>query len=99
MVSITAAPSNAYNCNNDPVEVRFTFTPTDPAQSNSLTDNNVTLTVGDGINPPRDYITAKGFTVGSTHTCVRKNIVSGACAPVGFEFPTSDFSDYGAACY
>lgn len=93
IVSLHNAAAGPNDCNNDPVEVVFNFTPSNPLKANAATDKNVRLTVGDGKNPSRSYIASKGFVVGATLKCRRKTIISGACTPIVFDFPDIDLSD------
>lgn len=93
VVSLNNATAGQNDCNNDPVEVVFNFTPSDPLKANAATDKNVHLTVGDGKNPSRSYIASKGFAVGATLKCSRKTIISGTCTPIVFDFPDLDLSD------
>jgi hypothetical protein len=99
IVSLNTASTNSNNCNNNPVEVVFDFTPANPADANDATDKNRTLTVGDGKNPPFNYVLSKGLTIGSTHPCIRQIEVSGTCSPVIFTFTDVDLSDYAASCF
>ncbi len=99
IVSLNTASITSNNCNNNPVVVVFDFTPANPADANDATDKNRTLTVGDGKNPPLDYVLNKGLTVGSTHPCTRQTEVSGTCTPVTFTFTDVDLSDYATSCY
>ncbi len=99
IVSLNTASNNSNNCNNNPVEVVFDFTPANPADANDATDKNRTLTVGDGKNPPLNYVLSKGLIIGSTHPCSRQNEVSGACTPIIFTFTDVDLSDYAASCF
>lgn len=99
IVSLNTASTGSNNCNNNPVEVVFNFTPINPADANNTTDNNRILTVGDGKNPPLNYVLNKGLTIGSTHPCTRQIEVSGACTPIIFTFTDVDLSDYAASCF
>lgn len=99
IVSLNNSNPSEYNCSNDPVEVVFHFTPSDPLRANDMTDNSRHLLVGDGMNPQRNYIISKGFAVGTIHECKRNIIKSGGCSPVVFAFPNVDLSDYGSSCY
>ncbi len=99
IVSLNSAPGGSNNCNNIPVEVVFDFVPLDLVAAIPATDNQRLLTVGDGKNPPLDYVLAKGLTVGSTHPCTRQIITSGVCTPVLFTFTDIDLSDYAASCF
>jgi hypothetical protein len=97
--SLNSASTNSNNCNNNPVVVVFDFTPDNPANANDATDKNRVLTVGDGKNPPLNYVLNKGLTIGSTHPCTRQNITNGACTPIIFNFTDVDLSDYVASCF
>jgi hypothetical protein len=99
IVSLNAAAPGSLSCKNNPIEVIFDFTPDDPLKANIETDKNRHLTAGEGFNLPKYYVIGKGVTVGSTHRCIRGNITSGTCTPVGFIFPDIDLSDYGAYCF
>jgi len=99
IVSLNGASTGSNNCNNNPVEVVFDFTPANPADANTATDTNRVLTVGDGKNPPLNYVLSKGLTVGSTHPCTRQIEISGSCTPVVFTFTDVNLSDYAASCF
>jgi len=104
VISIVDANDDAYNCDNEPVEVLFDFVPDDPDATNDylfpdISDSGQYLTIGSGQNPPRNYMNDKGIIVGSSHNCVRKEILNGACTPVLFQFQEIDFSDYGDYCW
>jgi len=99
IISLNSATSTDNNCNNNPVEVVFDFTPANPTDANDATDKNRKLTVGDGKNPPLNYVLSKGLTIGSTHSCTRQIEVSGACTPVVFTFTDVDLSDYASSCF
>ncbi len=99
IVSLNSASTSNNNCNNNPVEVVFYFTPNNPADANDAIDKNRVLTVGDGKNPPLNYVLGKGLTIGSTHPCTRQIEVSGTCSPIIFTFTDVDLSDYAASCF
>ncbi|MDY6839415.1 MAG: hypothetical protein SWH78_15730 [Thermodesulfobacteriota bacterium] len=103
IVSITTPASNDNNCNNA-VEVTFDFTPDDPAAADTYlfpnwSDTGQHLTVGDGKNPPKEWVLAQGLTPSSKHRCVRSEITDGACTPVVFSFPDIDFSRWPEFCF
>ncbi len=98
MMSLNSASTASNNCSNNPVEVVFDFTPNNLADANAATDNNRVLTVGDGMNPPLNYVLSKGLTIGSIHPCTRQILVNGTCSPVIFTFTDIDLSDYAASC-
>lgn len=100
---ISVADATAYNCR-DGVEVHFTFEPDDPDAVKGYrfpeqADQEKRLTVGAGMNPSRDWVMHKGLAVGSTHRCIRREIIQGTCSPVVFAFPDIDFSDWQAFCF
>ena len=99
IISLSSASLNSNNCANNPVEVLFDFTPDSPADANDATDKNQHVIVGDGKNPPLDYVINKGLTIGSSHPCTRQNITSGTCSPVSFIFGDVDLSDFAASCF
>jgi len=99
ILSLNKAHPGDNNCEKNPVEVAFDFTPDDPLRANARTDKNKRLTVGDGRNPPREYVIGKGLAIGTTHRCIRKSITKGTCTPLLFEFPSIDLSDFGAFCF
>ncbi len=104
ITSIVDADPGNYNCDNDPVEVIFNFTPDNPDAGDGYrfpdtSDTNQTLTIGGGMNPPEEYMTIKGITAGSSHACIRKEITSGTCTPVIFEFSAIDLTDYAEYCW
>lgn len=103
ITSITEAPANANNCKNG-VEIVFTFTPEDPEAVKSYLfplsgDTGQRLTVGAGMNPPGPWVEKKGLSVGSALRCIRKEIVQGACTPVLFVFPETDWTDWQKDCF
>ena len=98
IVSIQTAPPKAHNCPNDPVEVRFDFIPADPSLEAKQAED-LTLTVGGGMNPARSYVAAKGIVKGKTYRCVRREITKGTCTPVLYTFPKIDLSDFDKSCF
>ncbi|MBD3232432.1 MAG: hypothetical protein GF315_01770 [candidate division Zixibacteria bacterium] len=102
--AIEEAPADQYNCPNDPVEVRYNFFPDD---SNSVknyrfpdwSDENRRLTIGAGMNPPREWVERESLLVEQRYQCIRHEIQEGTCTPVYFEFPEIDFSKAGELCY
>ena len=104
IVAVDDAPETAYNCTNDPVEVLFDFTPDDPDapqfyQYPEVPDTDRQLTVGAGMNPAREWVEAKGLTVGSEHACRRQELVEGACTPVLFELVDQGYGDWADSCW
>ncbi len=97
IVSVEDAAAGGNNCANDPVRVVFDFTPDDP-EASQPSDTGVSIGVADGKNPPREWVTDEGFTVGSQHRCLREDITSGTCTPVIYFFPDNDFDAGAAAC-
>ena len=99
IISLKSSGTNSNNCNHNPVEVVFDFVPDNPANANKATDKNRVLTVGDGKNPPLNYVLGKGLSIGSTHPCIKQNIASGTCTPVIFTLTDVDLADYAASCF
>ena len=102
--SVTPTGAGTSSCSNDPVEVRFDFSPLDsgaqadyryPAQS----DTDRSLTIAGGALPPRPWIESEGLTEGSQHPCVRREITRGTCTPVIFEFTEIDYAAGIDQCY
>jgi hypothetical protein len=97
-----AAPGQ-YNCKNA-VEVRFAFIPADSTAPQRYLYPNVPdmwpkLTVGAGMNPSSQWVTAKNIYKGMRFPCERRERTMGACSPVEFVFPTIDFSDWADYCF
>ncbi len=98
ITSVEPASTNGLNCTNDPVEVVFDFTPDDAADA-GLAATGRTLTIGEGLNPPLSWVQAEGLTVGSQHTCIRRDITKGTCTPVLYRFPDVDTQAGLDACF
>ncbi|MEN6474048.1 MAG: hypothetical protein ABFD81_08545 [Syntrophaceae bacterium] len=98
IVSIQKASRQASNCPNNPVVVRFDFIPADPKLAFKQAQD-LTLTVGAGMNPARSYVAAKGIVKGKTYRCVRREIIKGTCTPVLYAFPTINLKDFDKSCY
>lgn len=103
ITSIEDASEESYNCENNPVEVLFDFIPDDPLASSDyihpeVADNNIRLTVGAGMNPPRNYMVNKGIVIGSTHTAIRQEDTR-SMGPVNFYLQDIDWLDYGNYCW
>lgn len=91
---------HAYNLD-DAVEVVFDFEPDErphPPDAGTLpADRGQVLTVGAGANPPRSWAERMGFTPGSRHRCLRRELRRGTSTPVIFEFPEIDDAAAAAA--
>ena len=98
IVSVEDADPDDLNCSNDPVVVVFDFEPDDPA-SPDLAATGVQLTISEGVNPPREWVDSEGLTVGSQHPCTRRDIITGTCTPLLFEFPEVDYEAGIELCY
>jgi len=98
IVSIEESSKDANSCPNNPVVVRFDFIPADPSLEAKQAED-LTLTVGAGMNPARSYMAAKGIVKGRTYCCVRREITNGTCTPVLYTFPKIDLSDFEQSCY
>jgi hypothetical protein len=91
----------AYNLG-DAVKIVFDFVPDDPAAGErylhpGVADQGQVLTVGAGANPPRSWAVQMGFTPGSRHRCLRRELRRGVSTPVLFEFPEIDDAAVAAA--
>ena len=91
----------AYNLG-DAVEIVFDFVPDDPGAGGryllpDVPDHGQVLTVGAGANPPRSWAEQMGFTPGSRHRCLRRELRRGVGTPVFFEFPEIDDAASAAA--
>ena len=104
IVSIGEPDPNEYNCANNPVKVIFDFAPEEPNAEESYSypewsDTGNSLTISDGANPPGSWVQDEGLIVGSEHPCLRKEIVSGTCTPVIFEFTDINYAEGIAKCW
>lgn len=91
----------AYNLG-EAVEIRFDFAPEGPPLGGrylfpGVADQGQVLTVGAGANPPRAWAERMGFTPGSRHRCLRRELRRGVGPPVVFEFPEIDDAAVTAA--
>lgn len=103
IVEVKTAPADAYNCR-EAVEVIYSFTPDDPSAADSYRfadypDAHRRFTLGAGMNPPRQWAHRMGLIQGSSHRCIRKEIVSGTCVPVKFDFPDIDTNGWEKECF
>ena len=104
IVSVGEVDPQHYSCPNNPVQVLFDFVPDDAGATEAYRwpdwpDTGQRLTIAAGANPPRRWVTEEGLTAGSQHRCLRREVVSGACPPVLFEFPDLDQESGRAACW
>jgi hypothetical protein len=104
ITSIVDAQSDDYNCHKRPVKVSFVFTPDDSSAKGkylfpNVSDSRQNIRLSGGLNPPKDFMKVKGIIVGTSHKCVRKEIIKGTCTPVLYEFPEIDFSGYAKYCW
>jgi hypothetical protein len=91
------------NCKNA-VKILFTFTPDDASVPDDYRfgewpDQNQSFTVGGGKNPPKAWAESAGLVQGSTHKCVRSDIITGTCTPVIFSFPEIDVTGWEKECF
>lgn len=98
IVSVESADPDALNCTNDPVEVIFDYQPDDPASAD-LAVTGRRLKISEGVNPPREWVESEGLIVGSQHVCIRRDITSGTCTPLLFEFADVDYEAGIDLCY
>lgn len=101
VTSVRTPDPHAYNLR-DAVEVVFDFQPDESGALDHQTvpgpqDRGLLLTVGGGANPPRRWALRMGFTPGSRHRCLRRELRSGVGPPVVFEFPEVDDAALAAA--
>lgn len=85
------------------VFVYFDFAPADTNAPNhyrfpNWPDADRRLFVGDGKNPPSDWVKAEELGIGTKHDCVRLEEIKGTCTPVLFEFSNIDYSAWSAYC-
>ena len=104
ITEVREADPDAYNCDDNPVEIIFTFTPTTLADRESYIfpeweDSDQHITIGSGMNPSRIWAEDQGLVVGASLPAERREITMGACTPVLFEFPSVDFSTAFESCY
>lgn len=103
ILEVKKAPADGYNCH-DAVEVVYTFEPDDSSRKRNYrfpehADTQRRFTVGAGMNPPRQWAQHAGLVPGSSHRCMRKEIIHGACVPVVFVFPDIDTTGWEKACF
>lgn len=102
IVSVEQDTDQMRTCENGAL-IKFTFRPTDSSASSRYlypqrSDTNQAFLVGSGCSPPLNWALSRGLVVGSEHSCVRREIISGTCSPVGFGFPDIDYSAWGDSC-
>ncbi len=98
ITSISGAPSGQNNCPKDPVQVLFDFTPADPTKA-YLAASGVALTIGEGMNPPRAWVSASGITVGAVLPAKRADGPPGPCPPTVISVTGLDWGAAIAACF
>lgn len=98
VVSVTTADPDQLNCWNDPVQVIFDYVPDDPELAH-LAVSGIRLAISEGVNPPAAWVEDEGLTVGSTHPCLRRDIMSGTCTPLLFELLDVDYEAGVDQCY
>ena len=104
IISVTEAPAEEYNCENNPVKVVFDFRPSYLLARllymfPDFADEGNTLTIAGGANPPASWVEAQGIVPGAKLAAVRREIVSGTCTPVIYSFPDIDMDAAVEACY
>ena len=97
------AAAGTYNCK-AAVEIVFTFVPDDSSAREAYlfpkqSDRDRRFTVGAGLNPPGQWARRAGLIQGTTHRCIRQEIIKGACTPVVFSFPDLDLAGWEAECF
>jgi hypothetical protein len=103
ITAVKAAARDDYNCK-DGVEIVFTFVPDDPSAKDKYLfpghpDSGRRFVVGAGLNPPRKWAQSAGLVPGSTHRCIRQEMIRGACTPVVFIFPELDLAGWEKGCF
>jgi hypothetical protein len=103
ITSVKNAAPDQNNCQNDPVEVLFDFTPKnkkapDDYRLPAWKDKNQHLVLPGGRNPPRKWVEQQGLKQGATKNCQRTEITQGTCAPVIFKILDVDFSTANDLC-
>jgi len=103
ITAVKDAAADAYNCQ-DAVEIVYTFVPDDSSAKENYrfahhSDIDRRFTLGAGLNPSRKWALRMGLAQGTTHRCVRQEIIQGSCAPVAFVFPDLDFSGWEKQCF
>lgn len=103
ITAVTEPDAGEDNCKNA-VKIIFTFTPNDASAPDQYRfsqwpDNEQKFTVGSGKNPPKDWAESVGLIIGSTHKCVRSEIISGTCTPVIYSFPDIDLTGWETWCF
>ncbi|MCK5169597.1 MAG: hypothetical protein KAQ75_06940 [Bacteroidales bacterium] len=92
---ISIAPSDEYNCPNEPKKIKFEFTPdniSDRDQYNytNYNDSANYMRINAGMNPSQLWIDNNKIEIGKEYKCFRTEIKKGTCTPVIFEFPDLD---------
>lgn len=99
---IKSADPTHNNCKNA-VEVLFRFVPDDPTAPDRYLHPDWTgphhFIVGDGKNPPREWVNQIGLHKGVELRAIRNEITRGTCTPVVFRFPEIDMQGYVGACF
>jgi len=96
--SVAEPDAGENNCKHA-VKIFFTFTPDDVDAPNDYRfsewpDKDQAFFVGAGKNPPKVWTESAGLIQGSTHKCVRSEIISGTCTPVIFSFPEIELTGW-----
>lgn len=103
ITAIQEPDAGEYSCKQAKA-VFFEFTPNDPAavagyRFPDRPDTAPRLTVGAGMNPPRNWVEEQGISVGARMRCLRVEIISGTCPPVTYVFPDLDKSGWRKWCW
>ena len=78
---ITPSGPNTYG---EGFRTLFSFVPDAEAESSG---SDARITIGDGQDPTKEYLTVNRIEVGGRFSCVRKVRTRGACSPEVFVFP------------
>ena len=90
--SIKPAPESDYNCPDTPMQITFEFTPVNLSDRqkykfSNFKDSDVHMKINDGANPSISWIKKNKIVAGKKYKCIRTEITTGTCTPVGFVFP------------
>ena len=95
-------PTNSNSCFNNPVEVVYNFTPTDPNAVNNYRFSNWPDTsqifLIYGLNPSSSCAASQNLITGSTHSAIRKEGLTGGCTPVVFEITDVNITQCYSTC-
>ncbi len=100
--TITPDNSPGSTCENA-VIIIYDFAPADSSDVDryrfpAWPDTGRVFTLMSGRSIPDRWADKEGLTPGSEHQCIRREIRTGPCTPLIFEFPDVDYSDVQDYC-